>query len=144
MNIKIEFVLFSRKFPIDLVYETIGVTGYKNITKKTKFNTLSNDEYIKDDEYSITYSAETTDTIDVNAAINKMYNMLIEHKLSIKECIESYNLTAKFYIVINLSDNPIMEISNKFINLASDLNADISFDTYLDYADDGKPIKNGS
>ena len=52
MNIKIEFVLFSRKFPIDLVYETIGIPGYKNIIKKTKFNTLSNGEYIKDDECS--------------------------------------------------------------------------------------------
>ena len=83
-----------------------------------------------------------TDAADVDVAVNKIYNILIEHKLSIKECIEKYSLTAKFYIVINLSDNPIIEISNKFINLVSDLNADISFDTYLDYDDVGKPIKN--
>lgn len=142
MNIKVEFVLFSRKFPIDSVYEIIGITGYKNITKKTTFNTLSNGEYIKEDEYSITYSAETTDTVDVDVAISRMYNMLIGHKSNIKKCIDSYGLTAKFYIVINLSDNPIIEISNKFISLASDLNADISFDTYLDYDDAERSIKN--
>ena len=66
-----------------------------------------------------------------------MYNMLLTHEKQIVECVEKYNLNAKFCVVINLSENPVIGLSREFINLASRFHAEIEFDSYLNYDDNG-------
>lgn len=58
--------------------------------------------------------------------------MLDPRRKQILESINQYELTSKFCIVINLTDNPEILLSKEFIELAAFLKAEIEFDTYLD------------
>jgi len=66
--------------------------------------------------------------------------MLLPREKQIVECVEKYDLTAKFCVVINLTDNPAILLSCEFINLASRLHAEIEFDSYVNYDEEGKLI----
>lgn len=72
------------------------------------------------------------DTIDTEDVLNTMYNALLPDVDKLKEYINNYQLSAKFVIVINLSENPVMGLSKNFIHLASELNAEVEFDSYID------------
>lgn len=142
MEIMVEFILFSEKFPIDEVYEKIGIVeGKKEDREEAQFETLSGGVYIREKECSVTYFTGYIETIDVEEPVKKIYDMLLPHEKEIAECIEKYRLNAKFCVVINLSDNPIIGLSKEFINLASKFHAEIEFDSYIDYDDVGRPFR---
>lgn len=66
--------------------------------------------------------------------------MLYPKQQEIKECIEEYNLCSVFCVVINLTDNPIISFPKEFIQLASNLDAVVDVDSYLDFDKEDKPI----
>ncbi|NLZ45427.1 MAG: DUF4279 domain-containing protein, partial [Clostridiales bacterium] len=76
------------------------------------------------------------ETISTEEPIKKMYNILDPRKTQILESINQYGLTAKFCIVINLTNNPEISLSQEFVQLAAYLKAEIEFDTYLDFDKD--------
>ncbi len=133
MEIMVEFILVKEDFPIDEVYKKIGIfEGIKESLGKKIFATTSSKNYIREKECSITYSTGYFETINVEIPIKKICTMLFPVKKQIIECIKEYELQSKFCIVINLTSNPIINLSCEFINLAAELGADIEFDTYLD------------
>lgn len=73
--------------------------------------------------------------IQLRINISPKHNDLSK-KDCIVEVISEYGLTAKFCIVINLTDNLKILLSNQFIQLAAFLNAEIEFDTYLNIVDE--------
>lgn len=141
MEIMVEFILFSSDFPVEEVYKKIGIEGESQRLMKASFPTLSNGNYIREKECSITYSTGYIATIDVDDPIESIFNMLHSREDQIIRCINAYQLQSKFCVVINLTDNPIIELSKKFIDMASRLQASIEFDSYVNYSRRGKVTK---
>lgn len=143
MRIMIEFVLFSPDFPIEEVYKKIGLKGEQQRLSKAIFPTLSNGSYIREKECSITYSTGYIETINVDNPLGRIFNMLHSQEDEIINCIKEYGLQSKFCIVINLTDNPIIELSKRFVDMASRLQASIEFDSYVNYNRRGKVTRRG-
>ena len=141
MEIMVEFILVSHDFPIEEVYREIGLDGKKEHLKKAIFQTMSDKKYVRDEECSITYSTGYVKTIDVGDPLEQIFTLLHSQEKQIIQCIEKFNLQSKFCIVINLTDNPIIELPSKFIDLASRLHAEIEFDSYVNYNRRGRVIK---
>lgn len=121
---------------MDEVYDKIGLSGKRETLTESTFQTMSNEEYIRPQEYSITYSTGYLDTTQVLVPLEQIYTLLFPRKDCIAEVISEYGLTAKFCIVMNLTDNPEISLSNQFIQLAAFFNAEIEFDTYLNIVDE--------
>lgn len=141
MEIMVEFILFSPDFPVEEVYEQIGLEGEMQRLSEASFPTLSNGNYIREKECSITYSTGYVETIDVGDPVEKIFNMLHSQEELIISCIKSHKLQSKFCIVINLTDNPIIGLSKKFVDMASRLQASIELDSYVNYNRRGKVRK---
>lgn len=133
MEIMVEFILWSDTFPVYQFIEKIDIP-YSEKLIKDEIRYIGPDKNIPkvNETSSITYATGYIETVEVKKPLDIMYNMLSVKQDLLIELIEKYNLNSKFCIVINLTDNPIIDLSNKFINLASKLHAEIEFDTYLD------------
>lgn len=141
MEIMVEYILFSPDFPIEEVYKKIGIEGESQRLREASFPTLSNGNYVREKECSITYSTGYIETINVDDPIERIFNMLHSQEEQIIKCIKAYQLQSKFCIVINLTDNPSIELSKKFIDMAYRLQASIEFDSYVNYNRRGKVTK---
>lgn len=141
MKIMVEFILVSSDFPVEEVYNQIGLEGEWQRLNEARFPTLSNGKYVRDKECSITYSTGYIETIDVGDPIERIFNLLHSRERQIMNYIKAYQLQSKFCIVINLTDNPIIELPRKFVDMASRLQADIEFDSYVNYNRQGKVTK---
>lgn len=143
MTIMVEFIIFADDFPIDIVAEKIGIDNYE-YTIKGDIAFCGENKKIqrKEDCNSILYSTGYIDTNDVKKPIENMYKMLSPAAEQISDCVERYQLNAKFCIVINLTDNPVIELPYEFIKLASEIHAFIEFDSYVNYDDDGRIADN--
>ncbi len=75
MDIMVEFILVSRDFPIEEVYNKIGLNGTKEHCKNTILQTMSDEKYVREEECSITYSTGYIDTINVNEHIEQIFNL---------------------------------------------------------------------
>lgn len=141
MNIVIEFILYADDFPIDIVTKEIGINNFV-YSKKGDIIYYGEKKQLHrvEDCTSIVYSVNSTDTNDLTESIQQMCDLLKPASASIITCMEKYNLTAKFCIVINLSDNPVIELSQEFIKLACQVNASVEFDSYVNYDDKGNVI----
>lgn len=84
------------------------------------------------DVSSLTYSTKYVDTIDVEKAIAVMLEMIEPSLEVISEIVKVNSLNAKFCIVINSSEQPIMSIPSKFIQVMSRLSASLEFDMYIE------------
>jgi|GEM_PF-436056 len=142
MEIMVEFIMFKEgEFPVDEVKTQIDIAKCK-INKKGdlirfgEYKQLSRIETHTIIEYTTGY----IETINVEEPIKIMYDMLLPREKQIVECVEKYDLTAKFCVVINLTDNPAILLSCEFINLVSRLHAEIEFDSYVNYDEEGKLI----
>ena len=145
MQIMIEFILIAEEFPVDEVSACIGIDSCK-IDKKGDVIHMGQYKQLTriETHTSILYSTGYIETIAVEEPIEIIYNMLLPREKQIVECIENYNLDAKFCVVINLTDNPAIELSREFIDLASRLHAEIEFDSYVNYDENGKVTFNQS
>lgn len=141
MEIMVEFFLIAPDFPVKEVYNQIGLEGEKAQLDEATFRTLSDKSYVRDKECSITYSTGYIETIDVGGPIEQIFDLLHSREDSLIKCIKEFKLQSKFCIVINLTDNPIIKLPRKFIDMASRLQADIEFDSYVSYNWRGKLTK---
>lgn len=145
MKILVEYIIIGDEFPVQEVSEVIGIKDCEIVkTGDVVYYGEKNKGYRVETDTSITYTTGYIDTIDMRLPIDIMTDMLGEKRDIIKHYIEKYSLTSKFCIVLCLSDNPIMMMSERFIKLAADLNAFVEFDTYLDYDEDERVILNAT
>ena len=133
MEIMFEFNVFSKDFPVEDVFKKIGIPEGEIIRhEETAIEMSCGEKYIREKECCITYSTGYIETYDTEIPMQMIYKMLLPKESIICECIEKYNLFSKFGVIINLSDNPIINLSRDFISMASNFHAEIEFDTYLD------------
>lgn len=141
MTIMTEFILYADDFPVDNVIKTIGISEYECVKKGDVIYYGENKALQRiEDCSSITYSTDYIETDDLKKPIEIIVKMLSCVSKKIIECIQTYGLTAKFCVVINLTDNPIIELSKEFINIAASFNASIEFDSYVNYDNWGNLI----
>ena len=76
---------------------------------------------------------DTSNTIDVEDATKNMLDKITPNLPKIINAVNSYNLNAKFCIVISLDEKPAIFLSREMIKLAAELSAEIDFDIYIDY-----------
>ena len=131
MEIMVEYFLISDDFPMEVVYEKIGLKGEIELQEEKTFKTLSYDSYLRPKSCSITYTTGYINTINVEDTIELIYNLLHPREKQIIDSINQFDLQSKFCIVLNLTDNPCIYLPQKFIDMASRLQADIEFDTYI-------------
>lgn len=81
---------------------------------------------------SLRYSTGYINTADVEVAVNKMADILKPKFSEIVNIVDKYGMTAKFCIVIALSENPIIAIPADFVQMMAKLRAELEFDTYFD------------
>lgn len=134
MDIMVEFIMYKEgDFPVDETNKMVGLPNGK-ILKKGDSIYSSYNKFIRiETQTSIMYTTGYIETISVTEPIKQIYNMLVPRKMQILESINQYELTSKFCIVINLTGNPEILLSQEFIELAAFLKAEIEFDTYLDF-----------
>lgn len=133
MDIQAELILYSKSFPVELVYNEIGIPGECCETHEIViYKTISGSDYVKEPESSITYTSKKLQTIYVSEAVDDLCNLLTDKLDIIKKMIDKYGLSAQFCITINLTDNPEIIFSNNFIKISAKLNASITIDSYVD------------
>lgn len=140
MEIMVEFILVSHDFPLEEVYEKIGLDGKKEHFKEAIFRTMSDEKYLREEHHCITYSTGYIETIDVGEPVEQIFKILHSREKTIVQCIEEFKLQSKFCIVINLTDNPIIDLKSKFIDMASRFHAEIEFDSYVNYNRRGRVL----
>ena len=132
MGIKVEFLLYGDDFP---VYKLANELKIQNPILETKgqirYIGLDLTEERKAECTSLMYETDEVDTIDTEDSLNVMCNAIFPNVDKLKEYINNYQLSTKFVIVINLTENPIMGLSKKFIHLANELCAEVEFDSYI-------------
>lgn len=135
MAIMTEFILYADDFPVDEAIKIIGINKYEcEKNGDVIFYGENKDLQRTADCSSITYSTDYIETNDINRSVEIMLKMLSPVSEKISQCIEEYKLTSKFCIVINLTDNPMIELSEEFIKLAAKFNAFVEFDSYVNCA----------
>lgn len=133
MDIQAELILYSKSFPVELVYNEIGIPGDCFETNENiVYKTISGLDYIKDCESSITYVSKKLPTIYVSEVLDDLCTLLADRLDIIKKMIDKYSLSAKFCITLNLTDEPEIVFSNDFIKVSAMLNASIEIDSYID------------
>ena len=132
MGIKVEFLLYGDDFP---VYDLAAELKMQNpiLERKGQIRLIGFDkkECRLSECTSLMYETDYFDTIEAEAPLDAIYSGIFSNIDLIKEYIKKYQLTVKFIVVINLSENPIIALSEKFIHLASELCAEVEFDSYI-------------
>ena len=138
MEIMVEFIMYKEgDFPVDETNKMVGLPNGKISKKGDSIYSSYNNKFIRiETQTSIMYTTGYIETISVTEPINQIYNMLVPRRMQILESINQYGLTSKFCIVINLTDNPEILLSQEIVKLAAFLKAEIEFDTYLDIEKD--------
>lgn len=132
MGIKVEFILYGDDFPVNELAAELKIQNPIMETKGQIRRIGPNSIEGRIIECtSLMYETDYVDTIDVDVPLNIIYNAISPNVEKIKEYIHKYQLSAKFVVVINLSENPIMSLSAKFIHLVSILCAEVEFDSYI-------------
>lgn len=132
MKILVEYILIKEYFPAEEVHQAIDIESCEIIHAGDEIRYGTNGQGKRIETHtSITYSTGYMDTSEMELVLKAMFDMLNEKKELIQYYIQKYALTSKFWITINLSENPIMYIPQEFVRLAAELNAAIEFDTYV-------------
>lgn len=128
----VEFILISEDFPAKELNEQLGIENCE-IDHRGDVKFFGQDKQHKriETHTSITYSTGYIETNEVSVPLQQMYDMLISSKRLIREYIEKYKITAKFWITLDLTESPVIEISKEFIELASYLHSFIEFDIII-------------
>lgn len=132
MGIKVDFVLYGDTFPVHELANKLQIRDLV-LEKKGQIRHigLNSTEERMAECTSLMYETGYIDTIDIDVPLDVIYTIISPNVDIIKKYINKYQLSAKFVIVINLSENPIMSLSAKFIHLANELCAEVEFDSYI-------------
>ena len=131
----VELILWTDNaaVPIKDLSRTVGIPSVKceSIGDIKHYGEHKNLERVVETS-SLLYSTGYIDTADVEVAVNKMADILKPKLSEIVDIVEEYGLTAKFCIVIALSEMPIIALPAEFIQIMAKLHAELEFDTYFD------------
>ena len=134
-GIMVELILWTDNaaVPIKDLSRTVGIFPVKceSIGDIKHYGEHKNLERIVETS-SLLYSTGYIDTADVEVAVNKMADILKPKFSEIVDIVDKYDLTAKFCIVIALSENPIIVLPAEFVQIMAKLHAELEFDTYFD------------
>lgn len=132
MGINVEFILLGDDFPARSIADRLKIPN-PIIESKGQIRQVGPTGNIKRKATctSLMYESGYIDTIDVNDPWDIIYNMISSKVPEIKGFINKYKLAARFVVVINLSENPIISLQKKVIYLASELDSEIEFDSYI-------------
>lgn len=83
------------------------------------------------EESSLLYSTDYIKTVEVEHAMPKMIDMLKPNLKNIISVINQYKLHAKFCVVVDLPEKPIIYFSSDVIKAMAQLSAKIEFDMYI-------------
>lgn len=143
-GIMTEFILWSDnpETPINHISQSIDILPVEQevIGDIKYYGEFKNLERIVDAS-SLMYSTGYIDTIEVEVALHKMINIIEPRLQKIEELVNQYNLNAKFCVVINLSQKPIIIIPSNFIQIMAKLSAKLEFDTYITKDNKNRIIK---
>lgn len=133
-EIMVEFLLLADEWlPTDDIVKEIGLPCTEHYGKGDVFFFVcdnTTERYRK--ESCVLYSTGYIKTIDVEAVLDIIYELIYPKRQTIVNVMKKYNMKACFCIVLNLTSNIILGISEKMVHLASYFNADFDFDTYVD------------
>lgn len=131
----VELILWTDNADISMqdLSQTIGIVPVELLSKGDViyYGEHKNLERVVDIS-SLRYSTGYIDTVEVETAVNKMVNIIDPKMSEIASIVDKYGLTAKFCIVIALSENPIIMLPSDFIQIMAKLHAELEFDTYFD------------
>lgn len=135
-GIMVEFILWSDNPKINMheIGDSINLYPLKirSIGDVIYYGEFKNLKRVVDTS-SLLYSTEYINTIDVEDATKNMLDKITPNLPKIINAVNSYNLNAKFCIVISLDEKPPIFLSREMIKLAAELSAEIDFDIYIDY-----------
>ena len=83
------------------------------------------------EESSLLYSTDYIKSVEVEHAMPKMIDMLKPNLKNIISVINQYKLHAKFCVVVDLPEKPIIYFSSDVIKAMAQLSAEIEFDMYI-------------
>lgn len=134
-EIMAEFILWTEnpEINIDRIRERINLSPVdKEYLGDVKY--LGGNKSIKRivDASSLLYSTDYIDTIEVEVVMQKMIEMLKPNLNTIVSLINQYKLTAKFCVVIESSEHPIIFLSSDILKTMAQLSSEIEFDMYLE------------
>jgi site-specific DNA-adenine methylase len=131
-EIKVEFNITGDNFPHEEITKILKIVPtdayYKN---EVFFGGPNKDIPMNKKECCWSIETEYTESIDVTAEIQKIYDIIKDKKTELIEISERFSVSYFFMIVIYYGDNPIMSIKKELIKFASDINAEFYFDTYV-------------
>ena len=134
-GIMVELILWTDNADIPMrdLSRTIGIEPAELLSKGdvVYYGEHKNLERVADIS-SLRYSTGYINTADVEVAVNKMADILKPNLSEIVDIVDKYDLTAKFCIVIALSENPIIVLPAEFVQIMAKLHAELEFDTYFD------------
>lgn len=131
MDILTELFLFSPEFPIQKVFDEIGIDeGEISVLDAATYSTLSGEQFVREKEMSITYSISSNGYDGVEKSTLQLTDMLSSKKDILLKNIKEHNLSVMFCITINLSEDVEVFLPKKFVEFVAALGADIEFDTY--------------
>ena len=134
-GIAVELILWTDNADIPMrdLSRTIGIEPAELLSKGdvVYYGEHKNLERVADIS-SLRYSTGYINTADVEVAVNKMADILKPKFSEIVNIVDKYGMTAKFCIVIVLSENPIIAIPADFVQIMAKLHAELEFDTYFD------------
>lgn len=127
-EIKVEFTIYD---DLNLNHQEIAnIIGFKPTFLWKEGDRIRKDLFRK--ESSLVYSTGYIKSFDVEIILNIIIQKLEPNIFSLSEYLLKNNLKSKFDIVLRISGDQIPShfLSNKFINLCSQLNADIETDIF--------------
>lgn len=132
-EIKIEFNITGDSFPHEEITRLLKITPTDAYYKNEVFGGGPNkDVPMNKKECCWSVETEYTESIDVTAEIQKVYNILKDKKIELMEISERFAVNYRFVIVIYYGeDNAIIRIEKELVKFASDINAEFDFDTYV-------------
>ena len=133
-GIMVEFILWTDnpKTDIDKISHYIGTQPIekKRMGEMRYIGPNKNIEKINE-ESSLLYSTDYIKTVEVEHAMPKMIDMLKPNMKNIISVINQYKLHAKFCVVVDLPEKPIIYFSSDVIKAMAQLSAEIEFDMYI-------------
>jgi hypothetical protein len=132
-KIKVEFNITGNNFPheeITRILKIIPTTAYyKN---EVFFGGPNKDIPMNKKECCWSVETEYTESIDVTAEIQKIYDIIKDKTTELIEISERFSVKYLFMIVIYYGeDNAIVRIGKELIKFASDIDAEFDFDNYV-------------
>lgn len=130
-NIKAEFLILSDDFLPDDITEKLSIEPSFKWKVGEKINSEKHNRVYKSSGWEISTGYE--ESLDINEQLNKiLYKIHSCHEVLAQLCLVE-NIECRFCIVVKIENGqtPAMILSRELIKFASEINAEIEFDLYV-------------